>query len=569
MIKLSNIFQKPFSNERISIAVVGSTSSGKSYLLSDIIQSFESMGFIHKDLVRNGVLYKDMMNYVTDVSDNGKMRGTEVYACRDENHYGAILQKGDVKVELDFLNIPGETFNTSDGKIINYKDFSAELRKSSTKIFRVAQWETLTGQIIKVVEPLSLKLEEDSTETTEHENSTENPLGLDLNIPDFNNPQPSSTSLSGMSEKERIEYRKTSYFSWKDLYEDFKRWGYKKKEGSTKLIDGKTLIDNFFTYQADSVMWSLAEIIGGIAKLETTKEKFIANYMRSFYFLHYCATATDIIVCDKLFVPVQGRTEDIPYEQALFAKMLDNLTNFINNKVGPKPNVYLAFRGADFMLQKKEFMYKKMVALLEENGFKQEEIRNIIYSIFAALIWPRLDARNKFNTASSNFNEMVGLGDLTLGEYTLERLQELFIDFNAGNGRTIEGSPDTAAADMVQLIRSHVGSGQGNCFRKLLLAAYDFSENDSSREFANMPPHCYFTATPITENFDVYLNDEDSENKRFIYKKEGQTDKYFDRANSHFCFGTFQLWLDILEQHGIEDLIKNNGEFLTYVRSHA
>ena len=76
-----------------------------------------------------------------------------------------------------------------------------------------------------------------------------------------------------------------------------------------------------------------------------------------------------------------------------------------------------------------------------------------------------------------------------------------------------------------------------------------------------MPPHIYFTCTPITQEFEIYVNDPENANQRFVNNNETGTMKYFDTAGSHFCFGTYQLCLDMLAQHGeniVDDYNLNN-----------
>ena len=109
----------------IRIAVIGARASGKSYLLHDLIHAFRSMGYVPEELPLSyphssfGAFFYDAFNVET-----GGMRGTESYACRPENHYGALLSlpsrwglRLSPSLDIDFLNIPGEVFDPNSQRL--------------------------------------------------------------------------------------------------------------------------------------------------------------------------------------------------------------------------------------------------------------------------------------------------------------------------------------------------------------------------------------------------------------------------------------------------------------------
>ena len=76
-------------------------------------------------------------------------------------------------------------------------------------------------------------------------------------------------------------------------------------------------------------------------------------------------------------------------------------------------------------------------------------------------------------------------------------------------------------------------------------------EEDAMRNTLNMPPHVYFTATPITKDFDILPHDE--ANIRVFVN---------DRITDRMCFGSRQLCIDILNKHNIDEA--NFGQILIY-----
>ena len=95
--------------KKIKLAVIGTPSSGKSYLLSDLIHSFDDLGYQQETLPLS-FPYQSFSSFFNEFHKTGFMQGTQPYACRQENHYGAMLSDHHHQVDIEFLNIPGETF---------------------------------------------------------------------------------------------------------------------------------------------------------------------------------------------------------------------------------------------------------------------------------------------------------------------------------------------------------------------------------------------------------------------------------------------------------------------------
>lgn len=105
--------------KHISVAVIGFPSSGKSYLISDLITSLKHVGFVPQKLPLS-YPYNSLGGFFNDVFVNGGMEQTGRVACRSTDHYGAYLKHKDSgrEIALDFLNIPGETFRDAEGQLL-------------------------------------------------------------------------------------------------------------------------------------------------------------------------------------------------------------------------------------------------------------------------------------------------------------------------------------------------------------------------------------------------------------------------------------------------------------------
>ena len=122
--------------KQLSIAVIGAPSSGKSYLLFDLIHAFHVLGYRPQELPLNyhfssfGTFFYDTFN-----ADTGGMRGTEVYASRPESHYGAHLtHPHGNSLWVNFLNIPGEAFRDLEA-IENYFALKEKIERNPKGLF--------------------------------------------------------------------------------------------------------------------------------------------------------------------------------------------------------------------------------------------------------------------------------------------------------------------------------------------------------------------------------------------------------------------------------------------------
>ncbi len=505
------------TRKRIRLAVVGTTSSGKSFLLRDILKTLSSMSGVFNPLDNELQSYKNFANYSPD--ETGGHGGTPLYACRPNNHYGArVVHKNESndKYDLSFLNIPGEIFAKAEQNrpsrlqaYILLKDQISQLRK----YFIVSTWHTESGDIRYIVEPAKgcTATDADRTYTT-------------------------------VTNEKMLKLR---YMDWREIYAELHNSGFEQCPGSAHRISGKKLLKNFFEYDTDSVIRSIRDLIQnnqmkGI-DFDTTDFEAL-GYDRSFTFLHYCSQATDIVLCDRIFTKKESRTNEM-----LFGDLAEGLDSFLDESSNSHNlNVYLAFRNVDFLLIQKEDVYKKLCEELK-SGMNDEQKRNVIYSLFNYALLNYLDSN--LEISDEEFDDWIGLPEGKRSELVqpdIEKLKKDLIDFNGSDGLIHMGS------DLKQHISSRLG-GQGHSFRRILLkTGYISPTTGNPRD--NIVPHVYYTCTPITEDFDIYQNYIEGNELATDFRKEidGKTRLFYEQF-SHACFGSYQLCMDILTQHKLGD----------------
>lgn len=521
------------ARKRIRLAVVGTTSSGKSFLLRDILKTLTSMSGVFYPLDTELQSYKNFANYSPD--ETGGHGGTPLYACRPNNHYGAHVvhknESGD-KYDLSFLNIPGEIFakplQNRSSRLQAYlilKDQISQLRSP----FVVTTWHTDAGDIRYIVETAKA-----STATDEDRAST------------------------AVTNEKNLKLR---YMQWNEIFAELTSGGYVRCAGSERRISGKKLLKNFFEYDTDSVIRSIRDLIekNQLKGIDFDSTDFEAlGYDRSFTFLHYCSQATDIVMCDRIFIKKETKTAN---DEMLFGDLAEGLDSFLEESDNRhQVNVYLAFRNVDFLLLQKEQTFKQLYNELQA-GMNDEQRRNAIYSLFNYSLLHYLDS--SLVIPDEEFNDWIGLPEGKRSELIqsdVEKLKSALIDFDGSDGQIYMGS------DLRQHINSRLGS-QGQSFRRILLkTGYIASSGSTARD--KIVPHVYYTCTPITEDFDIYENYIIGNDLAPDFRRvaDGKTRLFYEQF-SHACFGSYQLCMDLLTQHKLGDF--NMGSLLTILEDQA
>ena len=218
--------------------------------------------------------------------------------------------------------------------------------------------------------------------------------------------------------------------------------------------------------------------------------------INDFYALMVCLRATDIVVCDRLSAPTG------------VGELLETLAHYIAGKDDAPPNVYLAFREADLLLK--------------------PSVKDAGGDLYA--------------TASKEIASVLKNGVQTA----------------------------TSVVSMDEPLRRHImqsiGAGVGHAFWHLLNACT--GQHSVARQVqrlrneptifelaarGDMPPHVYFTATPIDAELHRYrLQEEEQDDASRFYCDDGGQRRWFTTQltrgqTGHLCFGSLQLLRDIVD----------------------
>lgn len=538
---------KWFSPKCIRLAVVGNASSGKSYLLLDFIPALKKNCAIFRSYAleyKDGFQYSPILKYTPNQKGgNGR---TPLYACRQEDHYGSRIKGPDFKFDLSFLNIPGEIFNEEMLQI--YLKLKGRLM-TKKKLFTVYTYVDSSYNKRLIVKP----------------NPNECMIKDDGSVAD-----PNSNYM-------------LSFKPWSIIDRELNDENY--KFDSKRNISGKKLMLNFFKYDTDSVMRSIYELIQNkkLSNLGIDHVAFEAEkYDVAFVFFHYCTLATDIVLCDRVYTHIKENEEQKKEEKneqkkegqkpISFEDLTNKLSQFLDvEELASKVNVYLAFRNVDFLLQnsKVEGAYVDLNRRLKEKDDSFERCSNVIYSLFSYLMFDQIgydmhdigdsleyilgleEGERAILTGCKNTDngvkekqETTEKQEATKLDKKKESIDRAFIDKLKERYLDIEGCKDFVfdADSLEDHLKSRIEG-----FRTLLIQTGWHPEiNDT------FIPHMFFTSRPITLDYRVYRNG------RKGVEKENELDFYhegfgkpFSEANSHACFGSYQLILDIINRHNM------------------
>ena len=468
-------------SKQLSIAVVGAPSCGKSYLLFDLIHAFHVLGYQPCQLDLDyqyssfGTFFYDIFN-----ADTGGMMRTDKYAFPFNGHYGAHLKSHKGRsLWVDFLNIPGEAFQDLE-VIKNYFALKNKIERNERGLFWLTTFRAPSGHVIKLVLPSK----------------------------EFNLSDRSAAFVD-------VQKRHVKYMSWENINALLMAGDYEEID-QRRNVSGKYVFSHLTEILTDSIKLCLHEeknwsLLDTPPKLPMDLAYYEARVFDHFYSLSYCQNATDLVVCDNL--KVHESSADLSLE----------VNHYLDNLKGHAPNVYLAFRNADLLLNDKVDDYKRILAV---SGQSEILKRNQLYSKF---------------------------------------MYELMDALAAEDGGWV-------GKEMSDYIFQGVGRSNGYAFWELLgksLARNNKFELITSGPSKPLPPHVYFTATSIDSSFDIYENDP-SDVTRF-YLDNGIAIKSFVREtcqdmSRHFCWGSLQLLMDIMAQNScLPSSIKNNStETLNY-----
>ncbi len=541
----------------IRLAVVGATSSGKTYLLTDMIGSLYKLGYVQKDRLEDSSPHHSVLELIDDVtSRRGGVRTTKVYACRGHNHYASDFTGPD-NLHLEFLDVPGEVMTPD--SIRMFHAVMKSLMSCPEKMFTETVWKNRNSKkTIRLVE----YYEENKADATRRQT----PSGPVLHDPRQTLHQVTMENIPEAADEDSLEVWANNYMSTRQRKDYYRQKGYRPTDSSR--VSGKSLFQHFFEYDTDTVVnaiadaWRLLDIdgrlTGGASGMSGSgRDAFLREFKNHFYFHYYTFYATDVVVCDKCCVPTSAGLQSSGTDH--FPQMMHalvSLTSYVEMK--QRKNWYLAFKGID--------------ALMVEDDFRQlyqatHGDINLVYAHFVTLFRQACasglisDPHALLPTCPNPFASKEEMADALVyaGSAPQEVIDDCYDQYENACHYILNGHllrlPGKYTMTHLYPIDEHVR-----------LRVADFCQADPQLlnvhgavgDLLRLPPHVFFTATPIDDDFHICPHRQD-DNQTF----EGSASRYNRRA----CFGALQLTANMLYEHdlGIVPEYDNAGGVLAYL----
>ena len=100
------------SDKEVKLAVIGPTSSGKTYFLTDFVTALKRLGYEEVNHFDSDIFHYPISSFIADVQNaKSGVEKTPIFICRNTNQYSSLYVNRDNrkhKVMIDFVDVPGE-----------------------------------------------------------------------------------------------------------------------------------------------------------------------------------------------------------------------------------------------------------------------------------------------------------------------------------------------------------------------------------------------------------------------------------------------------------------------------
>lgn len=324
-------FFEKFSREHddydeIRVAIIGDVSSGKSYLIMDMVQALRNLSPFRRHIIPE---YTPTHHGI----GNGN-NATMVYAVRDDDYYEYKYQDGDKKKIIQILDMPGEAFSNGEAKKLAYSIFE-KMIDGKIMFKKIVGCNSETNDTISILSFGDLENVEDKDVPQE--------LGHDI------------------------------YYLSSEIYAYYSRKGYNFDKKEIENVSGEDVIRNFFDYNRDSIMSAIYDS----KMLETSNESF-KQLNREVYFWFYAMLSTHLVLCNLIASP-DG-------QEGRIGTSLDAMLDMVGNA---QKGLYLVYKGVDMVMDQTNLGYKlKGVKInLKKNGLDANDAGLVHDWVYAEFVY--------------------------------------------------------------------------------------------------------------------------------------------------------------------------------------
>ena len=540
----------------IRLAVPGSTASGKTYLLADIVGSIEKLGYEYCPRLAGNNPHRNKQDLISNqglTTPRASFRQKDLYVLpfklRNSRHAKILLVK--------LLDVPGEAMHIDSLHMFNA--IKESLTNCNKKYFEVTTWWNAEHHCaVRTVK------------ARENVKGTKYP-GIIIHVPPRGN-QASNEYINTESRELQLQ---------EEDYKAVNGWKFWKKG----KITGAELFEHFLDYDTDSAIeaiydaWEKLDIASHLpASLKgdndpTGCEHFRQAFQNDFFCHYYTEKATDVVICDLCCTPSaheqspeskQQETAASPQHGVAtsnkdhFIEMMQALEQVL--KSGTKKS-YMVLKAIDLVM--KDDPYRELYRLSgmgstpsllddEEHGETANEPErdpNLVYSLFIMLLAKArhlglLSNGEKANecqmpdtiTAEQARTWLTEAETRNTPDDTINWVVGAYNSLNKDLFDTFFEDPENYSTPSGLSLDEHIKQRIDE-FRSLNPIPDD-QVKGAAEKMLDLPKHTYFVATPIDDDLRKCEPTEDSPT---LFTGKAQ---YY---NHRMHFGALQLTIDMLK----------------------
>ena len=153
------------SDKEVKLAVIGPTSSGKTYFLTDFVTALKRLGYEEVNHFDSDIFHYPISSFIADVQNaKSGVEKTPIFICRNTNQYSSLYVNRDNKkhkVMIDFVDVPGEVVTKQ--SLMLFLGIMTAMLGNKSKCFLQKSWQQEGDKSVrKTVEFTGQKAREES-----------------------------------------------------------------------------------------------------------------------------------------------------------------------------------------------------------------------------------------------------------------------------------------------------------------------------------------------------------------------------------------------------------------------
>ncbi len=245
------------SDKEVKLAVIGPTSSGKTYFLTDFVTALKRLGYEEVNHFDSDIFHYPISSFIADVQNaKSGVEKTPIFICRNTNQYSSLYVNRDNrkhKVMIDFVDVPGEVVTKQ--SLMLFLGIMTAMLGNKSKCFLQKSWQQEGDKSVrKTVEFTGQKAREEAPKPEPTPELALNPQdGIDLD---------DMLENEGGQQNAKVEdnlhiNKVSSFVSTQAILKELEDSAWEVKKSTT--ISAKELFEHFTEFETDTAIQAISD----------------------------------------------------------------------------------------------------------------------------------------------------------------------------------------------------------------------------------------------------------------------------------------------------------------------